>query len=201
MIRPCRPRFAGTPLEPLLRAALVGGDYETLVDLSGLAEELRRKLEARAAPWWQGPEALWRWRDIAPVARNLARDADDPESLMTVGYFIYSKRIHPVCEHDIATLWSSELDHCTNDGPGWSEGEAPIAMLERARTAFAGRPARSEAEGRLLRMMIYCYRSETNREACLRGSEIGAERATRAGWFRRLHRHFPEAAGKTPYWW
>ena len=63
-------------------------------------------LEARAAAWWQGPEALWRWRDIAPVARKLVEDAGDPESLMTVGYFLYSRHIHPVCEHDDATLWS-----------------------------------------------------------------------------------------------
>ena len=50
-------------------------------------------------------------------------------------------------------------------------------------------------------MMIYCYRTESNRESCLRSSAIGAEEKTRAGWFRRVHKHFPNAARKTPYWW
>ena len=187
-------------LEPLLQASLVGGDYQAHMNLSELTVELHRELEARAAPWWQGPEALWRWRAIAPIARKLAQDAGDPESLMTVGYFLYSKHIHPVCEHE-TTLWSRELDHCTNEGPGWSRGEAPIDMFERARAMFERRRTRSDAEGRLLRMMIYCYRSETNRASCLRGSGTGAERKVRAGWFRRLHAHFPKSARKTPYWW
>ena len=188
-------------LEPRLQASLAGGDFRTYADLSELTREVQRKLEARAAAWWQGPEALWRWREIAPVARKLVEDTGDPESLMTVGYFLYSRHLHPVCEHDDATLWSRELGHCTNEGPGWSEGEAPIGMFERARITFEDRDTRAEAEGRLLRMMIYCYRSESNRESCLRGSGIGAEKKTRAGWFRRLHEHFPKAARKTPYWW
>ena len=188
-------------LEPLLLASLVGGDYQANVNLSELTAEVQRELEARAAAWWQGPEALWRWRDIAPVARKLAREADHAESVMTVGYFLYSKHIYPVCEPETATLWSRELDYCTNEGPGWSRGEAPIGMFERARIMFEGRRTRAEAEGRLLRMMIYCYRSESNRESCLRGSEVGAEEKTRAGWFRRLHKHFPKVARKTPYWW
>ena len=188
-------------LEPLLRASLVGGDYRTHVNLSELTAEVQRALEARAAAWWQGPEALWRWRDIAPIARKLKQDADDAESVMTVGYFLYSKHIYPVCEQETATLWSHELDYCTNEGPGWNQRLAPISMFERARTMFESRHTRAEAEGRLLRMMIYCYRSDSNRESCLRGSEIGAERKTRTGWFRRLHEHFPKAARKTPYWW
>ena len=120
---------------------------------------------------------------------------------MILAYFLYSNRIHPVCTRGTATLWSLELDVCANEGPGWSRGPAPIALFERARIAFEALPTRVEAEGRLLRMMIHCYRTRSNRASCLRGSDIGAEEKTRAGWFRRLHGHFPEAARKTPIWW
>ena len=188
-------------LEPLLRASLVGGDYQAFVDLSDLTKEVQRVLESRADAWWEGPEALPRWRDMVPIARKLARDAGDAESLMTVGYFLYSNHIYPVCDQDNATLWSWELGVCTNEGLGWSQGPAPIGMFERARAAFEDRPTRAEAEGRLLRMMIHCYRTRSNRASCLRGSEIGAEEKARAGWFRKLHKHFPEIARKTPIWW
>ena len=188
-------------LEPLLRAALMGGDYRTFVEFAEVTAEVHRALGARGTRWWQGPEALSRWLEMVPTARTLARDAGDPESLMMVGYFLYGNHLYPVCDGKIATLWSWELGVCANEGPGWSEGPAPIALFERARVAFESREARDEAEGRLLRMMIHCYRTRSNRESCLRGSEIGAEKKTRAGWFRRLHRHFPEVARKTPIWW
>ena len=188
-------------LEPLLRASLVGGDYQRFVELAEPTAEVNRALVDRAARWWQGPEALSRWRDMVPIASKLVQDSGDAESLMTVGYFLYSNHIYPVCNHDNATLWSRELGVCANEGPGWSRGPAPIGMFERARAIFEGRPTRDEAEGRLLRMMIHCFHTRSNRKSCLRGSEIGAEAKTRAGWFRRLHRHFPKAARKTPIWW
>ena len=187
-------------LEPLLRASLMGGDYQAFVELTELTAEVQRALDARGT-WWQGPETLWRWRDMVPTARTLARDVGDPEGLMTVGYFLYANHLYPICDEGTATLWSRELGVCTNGGPGWSRGPAPIGMFEGARVAFEDQEARHEAEGRLLRMMIHCYRTRLNRKSCLRGSEIGAEEKARAGWFRRLHGHFPEVARKTPIWW
>ena len=47
-------------LDPLLRASLLGGDYEAFVDLSDLVTEVQRGLGSEAARWWQGPEALTR---------------------------------------------------------------------------------------------------------------------------------------------
>ena len=79
-------------LEPLLRASLVGGDYQAFVDLSDLMTEVQRGLESQAAAWWEGPEVLSRWREFVPIARKLAHDAGDAESLMTVGYFFYPRR-------------------------------------------------------------------------------------------------------------
>ena len=188
-------------LEPLLRASLVGGDYRAFVDLAPLTEQVQRDLKARSVRWWQGPEALSRWRDILPSARRLTHDAGHAESLMKVGRFLYGNHIYPVCERENATLWSRELGSCTNDGPGRRRGPAPMALFERARIAFDGRRTRVAAEGRLLRMMVHCYRTERDRESCLRESRIGEDEQTRAGWFRRLHEHFPESARKTPRWW
>ena len=188
-------------LEPLLQASLAGGDYRAFVDLAPLTRQVQRGLTARSDRWWQGPQALSRWRDILPGARRLAHDPGHAESLMHVGHFLYSNDIYPVCERRTATLWSRELDVCTNTDPGWSRGAAPIVLFERARIAFEGRRTRAGAEGRLLRMMIHCYRGKSDRRACLRGSRIGADEKTRAGWFRRLHAHFPEIARNTPHWW
>ena len=178
---PLPPALRWYALEPLLRASLVGGDYQAFVALSDLTKEVQGDLESRAAAWWEGPEVLSRWRDIVPIARKLAHDAGDAESLMTVGYFLYSNHIYPVCDPENVTLWSRELGPCTNEGPGWSRGPAPIGMFGRARSAFEDRPTRAEAEGRLLRMMIHCYRTRSNRVSYLRGSEIGTEEKTRAG--------------------
>ena len=130
---------------------------------------------------FQAEQARWLVRDMVPIARKLARDAHDAESLMTVGYFLYSNHIDPVCDRENATFWSRELGVCTNEDPGWSRGPAPIGMFERARVAFEDRPTRAEAEGRLLRMMIHCYRTRSNRASCLRGSGIGARRRPAPG--------------------
>ena len=187
-------------LEPLLVASLVSGDYDAYVAHAAALPEAAPRLVADAARDWQRPQAMDKYRDILPWVQSLVANPDDAESLTTVAYFIYSKGLFPWCVAE-GSLWSMELGACTNDGAGWAWGNAPISMFERARTIFEQRSIRTEAEARLLRMMIYCFRTESNRTSCLRGSRVGSDRRARAGWFRRLHEHFPEAAKETPHWY
>lgn len=187
-------------LEPLLVASLVSGQYETYIAHAESLAAVARGLDRRALRSWQRPESTEKFLNILPSVRTLAENREDAESLMTLAYFIYSRHLFPLCDAK-KTLWSEELGGCQTAGAGWVWGDSPIVLFERALKSFEQRPTRTDAEARLLRMMIYCFRTTPNRDSCLRGSSVGSDKETRAGWFRRLHKHFPEAANETPYWY
>ena len=188
-------------LEPVLRAALLQGDYPAYVALGGPLMAISTHVtdtEQRAL--------AERYSDLLPSVRTLTRDPDHAESLMNVGNFLYAGPFFPVCTAEAEpldgdTLWSRKLGACKRHGYAGNADAAPIALFDRARAAFQTRESRADAEARLLRTMIHCYRGRQNHKSCVRKSTIGTERRTRARWFFTLHRYFPEAAEKTPYWY
>jgi len=58
---------------------------------------------------------------------------------------------------------------------------------------------RQPSEARLLRIMIYCFKG--NQLSCVRNSEADTSSVARRSWFRRLHKLYPRAAKRTPYWY
>ena len=183
-------------LEPVLRTSLLEENYPVFVSMAETLSDVARGIAGRKQRGLAN-----RYLDMLPPARTLVDDPDDPNGLMTVGYFIYRERLFPACHEDDATLWSRELGTCRRTDSVQRPSAVPIELLERARDMFAQRETRAESEARVLRTMIYCFQSTPNRRKCVRDSGVGAEKKTRAGWFARLHRHFPEAAARTPHWY
>lgn len=189
-------------LEPVLRTALLQGEWDRFV---GLAEPFYERVpHFRGSPLAADEDrALFdTYRGLITFVRKLRQDADDADALRATGYFLYSMRLLPRCSGrgwPPSTLWETDLGDCAADGPD-EPTVPPVDLLVQALDAYKRLPERSDGEARTLRILIFCFRNSVNRALCLRERDGTIPRAVRKGWFERLHRHFPEAAAQTPFW-
>ena len=190
-------------LEPELRTALLQGKWSRFVVL---AEPFYQQVpHFRGSPLAADEDrALFdTYRDLVPFVRTLRQDADDADALRATGYFLSSMHLFPRCGasgRPHGTLWEHNLGDCAADDAAGEPAVPPIELLMRALDSYRKLPERRSGEARTLRILIFCFENSVNRGLCVRDSDDVFPRALRRGWFERLHRHFPEAAAKTPHW-
>ncbi len=174
-------------MEPLLRRAILTGNHKDYLELAETSGQMLADATISLAHGY---------RDLTSTIRTLSQRPDDPKALTDLGYFLYANRLYFGCLTE--TLWESHLGGCPVET---KDMIVPIELFSKALAILTKRSMRSKEEGRLLRIMIFCYKSFENIHHCTRNKTEDYPMDTRLKWFLRLHRYFPEDAARTPYWY
>lgn len=187
--------------EPILRDGLLKGNYKNFIKVAETVFDTAFYNKWIETDGGHEKILITAYRLLIPKVKDLLRNENDPEALTEIGYFLYSQHRFPGCFG--ITLWEKKIGLCKEDpAEGNVEGYLrPINMFSKALKLYSALPSRTYSEARLLRILIYCFKSYTNRAACLRGPIQQFPQSIRRGYFQRLHKFFPIVAKRTPYWY
>lgn len=186
--------------EPIMRTTLLTGNYSEYIRVATRVFDAEFDFNWAKGDGSQDADLIAAYRYIIPKIEALIQNPDDPDALTTVGYFLYSKDRFPKCSKGV-TLWESSFGKCDNEKfEGYPRDQLrPIDLLSKALSIYKSQPIRTTAEAKVLRILIFCFKG--NEFRCVRGAKDAYPESVRKGYFQRLHKYFPKAAKRTPYWY
>lgn len=178
--------------EPTLRRFLLNEDYAGFLQLLNSLPKVPKNDSSG--------QLFQYYTDMKATAHQLALDKNDPDALVNMGYFLYSKHLFWVCNSEDVTLWETQIGGC-KDSNLKNKGAVPIVLFERALHQYTQSGVRQAGEAKLLRIMILCFKSYANTNRCARQKADNYPKEFRQSLFMRLHRRFPQKAKRTPHWY
>ncbi|MBT3786800.1 MAG: hypothetical protein HOC33_04970 [Alphaproteobacteria bacterium] len=192
--------------EPVMRDHLLVGEYRSFLMVWKEVFDSRFRMNMEPVHFVSDRRLIASYLSIKTSVTKLIENPDDAVAMTDLGYFLYEKHRFPRCFVSFdeyregisskVSLWEENLGGCKKIS---SRGVSPFDMFARALSIFKKEGKRQPSEARLLRIMIYCFKG--NQLSCVRNSEADTSSVARRSWFRRLHKLYPRAAKRTPYWY
>jgi hypothetical protein len=192
--------------EPVMRDHLLVGEYRNFLMVWNEVFDFKFRMNMEPVHFASDRRLIASYLSIKRSVSKLIENPDDAVAMTDLGYFLYEKHRFPRCSVSFdeyregisskVSLWEENLGGCKMMS---SQGVSPFDMFTKALSIFKKEGKRQAAEARLLRKMIYCFKG--NQFSCVRNSEADTSSVARKSWFRRLHKLYPRAAKRTPYWY
>jgi hypothetical protein len=192
--------------EPVMKDHLLVGEYRSFLMVWSEVFDFKFRMNMEPVHFASDRRLIASYLSIKRSVSKLIENPDNAVAMTDLGYFLYEKHRFPRCFVSFdeyregisskVSLWEENLGGCKK--MSW-RGVSPFDMFTKALSIFKKDRKRQAAEARLLRIMIYCFKG--NQFSCVRDSNADTSSVARKSWFRRLHKLYPRAAKRTPYWY